>query len=48
LAIESGSKFVVLYKGNTDKGFIKNLLKEGLTIFGLGAKKRKGYGQFKV
>jgi len=47
LAVEKESLFAFMYKTSQNserKELIKNLLKEGLKIFGIGGKRRKGYG----
>jgi len=47
LAVEKESRFAFMYKTSQNserKELIKNLLKEGLKIFGIGGKRRKGYG----
>ncbi|RTZ58184.1 MAG: type III-B CRISPR module RAMP protein Cmr6 [Gammaproteobacteria bacterium] len=50
LAVEKDSKFVFVYKPPKDfrnKHLLKDLLKNGLLLFGIGSKRRKGYGYFK-
>ncbi len=50
LAVEKNSKFVFVYKsseGFRNKNLLKDLLRNGLLLFGIGSKKRKGYGYFK-
>ncbi len=47
LAVDRGSVFSFAYKSAKDfmkKQLLEELLKEGLSLFGIGGKKRKGYG----
>jgi CRISPR-associated protein Cmr6 len=46
LTVKEGSEFIFPYRAENNTHLIEGLLREGLSIFGIGGKRRKGYGFF--
>jgi CRISPR-associated protein Cmr6 len=46
LTVKEGSEFIFPYRAKRNTQLIEGLLKEGLSLFGIGGKRRKGYGFF--